>query len=46
LIATDEALWFLGAFLEKWGTQTDDLFKCLDFILRFLEEFHEDNDIF
>jgi hypothetical protein len=44
--ATDKALWFLCAYFEKWNTQTHDVFKHTDFVLRFLEEFHEDDDIF
>ena len=44
--ARDKALWFLCAYFEKWNTQTHDVFKHTDFVLRFLEEFHEDDDIF
>jgi hypothetical protein len=45
-VATDKALWLLCAFFEKWDTQTSDVFKHADFVLSFLEEFHEDDDIF
>ena len=44
--ATDKALWFLCIFFEKWDTQTSNVFKHADFVLSFLEEFHEDDDIF
>ncbi|MGD9307175.1 MAG: hypothetical protein PVF79_23125 [Desulfobacterales bacterium] len=44
--ATDKALWLLRAFFEKCDTQTSDAFKCIDFILSFLEEIDQDADIF
>ena len=44
--ATDNALWFLSAFFEKWDTENSDAFKYFDFILLFLEELTENSDIF
>jgi hypothetical protein len=43
---TDNALWFLSAFFEKWDTVNNDAFKYFDFVLLFLEELQEDDDIF
>lgn len=43
---TDNAVWFLSAFFDKWDTENNDAFKYFDFILFFLEELPEDADIF
>ena len=43
---TENALWFLSAFFEKWDTDKQDAFKYFDFILLFLEELPENTDIF
>jgi hypothetical protein len=44
--ATDKVLWLLRTFFEKWDTENRDVFKYFDFILFFLEELHENADIF
>ena len=43
---TDNALWFLSAFFEKWETEDSDVLRYFDFILLFLEELREKDDIF
>ncbi len=43
---TDNALRFLSDFFEKWDTEDNDVFKYFDFILLFLEELREEDDIF
>ena len=43
---TDNALGFLSDFFEKWETEDNDVFKYFDFILLFLEELQEEDDIF
>lgn len=43
---TDNAVWFLSAFFDKWDTENNDAFKYFDFILFFLEELDENTDIF
>jgi hypothetical protein len=43
---TDNALGFLSEFFEKWETEDSDAFKYFDFILLFLEELQEEDDIF
>jgi hypothetical protein len=43
---TDHAVWFLSAFFERWDTEDRDVFKYFDFILLFLEELQEGDDIF
>jgi hypothetical protein len=45
-IETDKAIWFLSAFFESWNTDNSEAFKDLNFILSFLEELHENADIF
>jgi len=44
--ATDKTLWLLRTIFEKWDVQSNDMSICVDFILSFLEELHEDADIF
>jgi hypothetical protein len=44
--ATDKALWLLRTIFEKWDAQSNDMSICVDFILSFLEELHEDANIF
>jgi len=44
--ATDKTLWLLRTIFEKWAAQSNDMSICVDFILSFLEELHEDADIF
>ena len=46
LVATDNAVWFLSAFFERWEIKDKDVFKYFDFVLLFLEELQEDEDIF
>ena len=41
-----KAVWFLSPFFEKWDTHNSDLFKYFDFILLFIEELQEKDDIF
>jgi hypothetical protein len=43
---TNNALGFLSDFFEKWETEDNDVFKYFDFILLFLEEHQEEDDIF
>ena len=45
-VETDKAVWFLSAFFESWNTENSEAFKDFNFILSFLEELHEDADIF
>ena len=43
---TDNALGFLSVFFEKWDREDNDALKYFDFILLFLEELQEEDDIF
>ena len=45
-VASDNALWLLRTFFEKWDTQSSSALECTDFILSFLEEINQDADIF
>ncbi len=44
--ATDNALWFLSSFFKKWDTENSDVFQYFDFIVLFLEELKQDDEIF
>jgi hypothetical protein len=46
LIPTDNKIAFLSGFFEKFNIESSDVFEHLDFVLSFLEEIKEDNDIF
>lgn len=43
---TDEKMKFLGLFFEKFDSQDNDIFECLEFALSFLDEPTIDNDIY
>jgi hypothetical protein len=43
---TDENTEFLGLFFEKFDSQDNDIFECLEFALSFLDEPTIDNDIY
>ena len=43
---TDEKTKFLCLFFEKFDSQDNDIFECLDFALSFLDEPTIDNDIY
>ncbi len=42
----DNALRFLSVFFEKWETEDNEVLRYFDFILLFLEELREEDDIF
>lgn len=44
--ATANAVQFLTAFFKRIDTESEDVFKCIDFTLGFLEELKDDSDIF
>lgn len=37
---------FICSFLEKMDSERNDFFECFDFILNFLDEVHDDNNLF
>ena len=43
---TDEKTKFLCLFFEKFDSQDNDIFECLEFVLSFLDEPTIDNDIY
>lgn len=43
---TDENIKFLCLFFEKFDSQDNDIFECLEFALSFLDEPTQDNDIY
>jgi hypothetical protein len=43
---TDEKINFLCLFFEKFDSQDNDIFECLEFVLSFLDEPTIDNDIY
>jgi hypothetical protein len=43
---TDEKIKFLCLFFEKFDSQDNDIFECLEFALSFLDEPAIDNDIY
>lgn len=45
-VATDNAVRFLSAFFERWDTDRRDALKYFDFILLFLEELQNEDDIY
>jgi hypothetical protein len=44
--STEKGLWLLGTFFEKWDTHIGNLFQHVDWVLGFLEDIHEDDDVY
>ena len=43
---TDKKTDFLCKFFDKIGSQSNDIFECLEFLLEFLDEIKKDGDIY
>jgi hypothetical protein len=43
---SDSKTQFLGRFFDKIGAGSNDIFECLDFLLGFLDEIKEDDDVY
>lgn len=43
---TEEKTGFLCRFFDKIGSQSKDIFECLEFLLEFLDELKKDDDIY